>query len=33
MIKIIRKNYHWVVAFLVFLQMIVFGGLLNSAGV
>ena len=33
MIKIIRKNYHWVVAFLVFLQMIVFGGLLNSASV
>ena len=33
MIKRIRQNYHWVVAFLVFLQMIVFGGLLNSAGV
>ena len=33
MIKRIRQNYHWVVAFLVFLQMIVFGGLLNSASV
>ena len=33
MIKRIRQNYHWVVAFLVFAQMIVFGGLLNSASV
>ena len=33
MIKRIRQNYHWIVAFLVFLQMIVFGGLLNSASV
>ena len=33
MIKKIRQNYHWVIALLVFLEMIMFGGLLNSAGV
>lgn len=31
--KIIRQNYHWVIALLAFLEMIVFGGLLNSASV
>lgn len=33
MIKRIRQNYHWVIALLAFLEMIVFGGLLNSASV
>ena len=33
MIKRIRQNYHWVIALLAFLEMIMFGGLLNSAGV
>lgn len=31
--NLIKKNYHWVVAFIVFLEMIVFGGLINSANV
>ena len=31
--RIIRQNYHWVIALLAFLEMIVFGGLLNSASV
>ena len=31
--KVIRRHYHWIVAILVFLEMIVFGGLLNSASV
>ena len=33
MLKVIKRNYHWLVAVLVFLEMIVFGGLLNSASV
>ena len=33
MIKRIRQNYHWVIALLAFLEMIMFGGLLNSASV
>jgi len=33
MIKRIRRHYHWVIAFLAFMEMIVFGGLLNSASV
>lgn len=33
MFKKIRQNYHWVIALLAFLEMIMFGGLLNSAGV
>lgn len=33
MIKRIRQNYHWVIALLAFLEMVVFGGLLNSASV
>ena len=33
MIKKIRQNYHWVIALLVFLEMVMFGGLLNSASV
>ena len=33
MLKKIRQNYHWVIALLAFLEMIVFGGLLNSASV
>lgn len=28
-----RRHYHWVIALLAFLEMIAFGGLLNSAGV
>lgn len=28
--KIIRNRYHWVIAVVVFLQMIVFGGIINS---
>ena len=31
--KTIKKHYHWIIAALVFLEMIVFGGLLNSSGV
>lgn len=30
LLKIIRNRYHWVIAVVVFLQMIVFGGILNS---
>lgn len=33
MMKAIKKHYHWVVAVLVFLEMIVYGGLINSASV
>lgn len=33
MMKYLKKHYHWVVAVLVFLEMIVFGGLINSANV
>lgn len=33
MFKSLKRHYHWVVAFLVFLEMIVFGGLINSASV
>lgn len=33
MFKLIKKHYHWVIAFLAFLEMIIFGGLLNSANV
>jgi len=33
MIKRIRQNYHWVIAFLAFLEMIIFGGLINSFSV
>ena len=33
MIQAIKKHYHWVVAALVFIEMIVFGGLINSASV
>lgn len=33
MFKAIKKNYHWIVALLVFLEMIVYGGLINSASV
>lgn len=29
----IKKNYHWLIALLVFLEMIVYGGLINSASV
>lgn len=28
--KVVRRRYHWVIAVVVFLQMIVFGGILNS---
>lgn len=33
MTKQIKKHYHWVVALLAFLEMIMFGGLVNSASV
>lgn len=33
MFKSIKRHYHWLVALLVFLEMIVFGGLINSASV
>ena len=33
MFKGIKRHYHWLVAILVFLEMIVFGGLINSASV
>lgn len=33
MFKAIKKHYHWLVAFLVFLEMIIYGGLINSASV
>ena len=33
MLTYIKKHYHWVVAVIVFLEMIVFGGLINSASV
>lgn len=33
MFKSIKRNYHWLVAVLVFLEMIIFGGLINSASV
>lgn len=33
MLRSIKKHYHWVVAVLVFLEMIVFGGLINSASI
>lgn len=33
MFKAIKKHYHWIVAALVFLEMIVYGGLINSASV
>lgn len=33
MFKAIKKNYHWIIALLVFLEMIIYGGLINSASV
>jgi len=33
MLKYIKKHYHWLIAVLVFLEMIIFGGLINSASV
>lgn len=30
MIKKIKQNYHWLVAMLVFLEMVIYGGLINS---
>jgi MFS family permease len=33
MLRLLKKNYHWLIAFLVFLEMIVYGGLINSASV
>ena len=33
MLRNIRKHYHWLIAVLVFLEMIVYGGLINSASV
>jgi hypothetical protein len=31
MFTYIKKNYHWIIAVIVFLEMIVYGGLINSA--
>lgn len=33
MLRYIKRHYHWVIAALVFLEMIIFGGLLNSASI
>lgn len=33
MISYIKKHYHWIIALIVFLEMIVYGGLINSASV
>ena len=33
MIRGLKKHYHWVIAFLAFLEMVLYGGLLNSASV
>lgn len=33
MVQRIKKHYHWIIAILVFLEMIVYGGLINSASV
>ena len=33
MIRLVKKHYHWIIALLVFLEMIVYGGLINSASV
>ena len=33
MVRSIKKHYHWLVALLVFLEMIIYGGLINSASV
>jgi sugar phosphate permease len=33
MLKSLKQRYHWLIALLVFLEMIVFGGLINSASV
>lgn len=33
MLTYIKKHYHWIVAVIVFLEMIVYGGLINSASV
>ena len=31
--KLIRQNYHWIIAALAFFEIIIFGGLSNSVGV
>ena len=31
--KSLKKHYHWVIAALVFLEMVIFGGLINSASI
>ncbi len=33
MIKLIKQHYHWVIAAIVFLEMVVYGGLINSASI
>lgn len=33
MLKTIKKHYHWIIALLVFFEMIIYGGLINSASV
>lgn len=33
MLQAIKKHYHWLIAVLVFMEMIVYGGLINSASV
>ena len=33
MLTYIKKHYHWIIAVIVFLEMIVYGGLINSASI
>ncbi len=33
MIRVLKKHYHWVIAFLAFLEMVLYGGLLNCASI
>ena len=33
MLKAIKKHYHWLIAVIVFLEMIIYGGLINSASI
>ena len=33
MFKAIKKHYHWLIAVIVFLEMIIYGGLINSASI
>ena len=33
MLTLLKKHYHWVIAVIVFLEMIIYGGIINSASV